>query len=176
MSDQHSPPDEPFDLERAPLDRPQGFDIDWGGDGADLDRPVRAHVLTALQPSGGPYAPPLDALLQLGDSAPEVLEQYALEQHIGQEHVPELLRMARERELSTAYSNEPHVWAPMHALDLLKRLDLSHVVAELLPLFDVDFDRMNDELIDTVAGAGPSALLPMCCRRSPSSIQSCARR
>jgi hypothetical protein len=56
--------DEPFDLEREPLDKPlQPFEIDWGGDGFDLERPVRAHVLAALQPSTGSYEPPLDALL-----------------------------------------------------------------------------------------------------------------
>jgi hypothetical protein len=153
--------DEPFDLEREPLDKPQQpFEIDWGGDGSDLERPVRAHVLAALQPSTGSYEPPLDTLLSLGDIAPEVLEQRAAERGIGQEHVPELVRMVRNRALATAEGDNPASWAPMHALHLLQSLDISTVVAELIPLFDLDFDRLTDELIDIVATAGVSALPP----------------
>jgi hypothetical protein len=160
MSDQSRQIDEPFELEREPLDKPQPFDIDWGGDGSDLERPVRTHVLAALQPSTGPYEPPLDALLSLGDIAPEVLEQRAAECGIGKEHVPELVRMTRDRMLATADSDDPESWAPMHALHLLKSLDISNVVADLLPLFDLDFDLLTDELIDIVATAGVSALPP----------------
>ncbi|HEX9370143.1 MAG TPA: hypothetical protein VF897_04025, partial [Roseiflexaceae bacterium] len=54
--------DEPFDLEREPLDRPPPMAHDWGGDGTDLSRPVRAHVLAALRPHTAPYPPPVDAL------------------------------------------------------------------------------------------------------------------
>src|SRR5262245_46094970 len=43
--------DEPFDLEREPLDRPPLVAHDWGGDGTDLSRPVRAHMLAALRPN-----------------------------------------------------------------------------------------------------------------------------
>jgi hypothetical protein len=160
MNDQRQPIDEPFDLEHEPLDNPQPFDIDWGGDGSDLDRPVRTHVLAALQPSTGSYEPPLDALLSLGDIAPEALEQYAAEHGIGQEHVPDLVRMIRDRTLATAEGDDPETWAPMHALQLLKSLDISNVVADLLPLFDLDFDRLTDELIDIVAIAGVAALPP----------------
>jgi hypothetical protein len=162
MSDlnQSRPNEELFDLEREPLDKPLPFDIDWGGDGSDPERPVRAHVLAAIQPASGPYEAPLDALLTLGDIAPEVLEQRAAELGIGQEHVPELVRMMRDRALATAEGDDPATWAPMHALDLLKKLDISNVVADLMPLFDVDFDRLNDELIGIVATGGVSALPP----------------
>jgi hypothetical protein len=161
MSDQSQQIDEPFDLEREPLDKPQQpFEIDWGGDGSDLERPVRAYVLAALQPSTGPYEPPLDALLTLGDISPEVLERSAAELGIGQEHVPELVRMVRDRTLATAEGDDLSSWAPIHALHLLKILDISTVVAELIPLFDLDFDRLTDELIDIVATAGAAALPP----------------
>ena len=53
---------EPFDLEHEPLDPPQHVMPDWGGDGTDLSRPVRAHVLAVLRPNTVPYPPPVDAL------------------------------------------------------------------------------------------------------------------
>lgn len=152
---------EPFDLEREPLDRPAPLDLDWGGDGLDLMRPVRAHVLAALPPATGPYAPPLDALLSFGDIEAAELVRRGDELGIGQAHVPELLRMLRDRTLATAYGDDPVTWAPMHALHLLARLDLSGVVPELLPLFDVDFDRLNDELIGIIGRSGATALAPL---------------
>src|SRR4051812_17251245 len=94
--------DGPFDLEREPLDRPPGFARDWGGDGTDLSRPVRAHVLAALCLNTAPYPPPVDALIRLGEpNKPRVTERRQSLQ-LRQEHLPELLRMARDRELYTA--------------------------------------------------------------------------
>ena len=60
MSDleQNREPEAPFDLEHAPLDNDDDLSaVDWGGDGSDLTRPVRAHILEALRPAAGPYAP-----------------------------------------------------------------------------------------------------------------------
>lgn len=79
---------------------------------------------------------------------------------IGQEHVPELVRMLRDRSLATAGDDESEGWAPMHALGLLKSLDVSRVITELLPLFDLDFDRVGDELMGIIANAGAAALPP----------------
>src|SRR5690242_12026444 len=89
--------DEPFDLEHAPLDNP-AWGHDWGGDGTDLSRPVRAHVLAALCPTSAPYLPPVDALRHLGDvgNLGTVIQRYAL--GLTQEHLPDLLRMARDRD------------------------------------------------------------------------------
>jgi hypothetical protein len=154
--------DEPFDLKREPLDQPPApFEIDWGGDGSDLMRPVRAHVLAALRPAAGPYQPPLDALLALGESDDEELERRREELGIGQEHVPELLRMLRDRSLATADGDTPDAWAPIHALHVLAGLDLSAHTAELVPLLDLDFDRVSDELIDMLGEVGEPALAPL---------------
>jgi hypothetical protein len=165
MSDPDQPfgADEPFDLEREHLDaRPAPFDIDWGGDGRDLTRPVRAHVLAALRPSTGPYQPPLDALLTLGEiDDEEELERRRVELGIGQEHVPELVRMLRDRALNTADSDTPEVWAPIHALHLLATLDRSAAVSDLIPLFDLDFDRVGDELIGMLGATGTPAFAPL---------------
>ncbi len=161
MSDLEQNPDEPFDLERAPLDPPASFETDWGGDGSDPTRPVRAHVLAALRPAAGPYQPPLDALLTLGDVTAEELERRRNELGIGQEHVPELIRMLRDRELATAMGDTPEAWAPMHALHILADLDLSAHVEELVPLLDVDFDMVSDELIEMLGSVGEPAIAPL---------------
>jgi hypothetical protein len=150
--------DESFDLERAPLDRPSGFDTDWGGDGSDLTRPVRAHVLAALPPSSGPYPPPLDALATLGD---EDVDDFVTDRGIGQEHVPELVRMVRDRALVTAPADAPANWAPFHALELLSELDCSAHVADLITLFDTDRSELTDELLWKLGGVGGAAVAPL---------------
>ncbi|NTU78878.1 MAG: hypothetical protein HGA45_05655 [Chloroflexales bacterium] len=160
--DQTLDEEEPFDLEREPLDvRPAPFEIDWGGDGSDLTRPVRAHVLAALRPAAGPYQPPLDAILTLGEIDDEELERRRVELGIGQEHVPELVRILRDRALHTADSDSPEVWAPIHALHLLAKLDLSAAVPDLIPLFDLDFDLVGDELIGMLGATGTPAFAPL---------------
>jgi hypothetical protein len=158
MINPNTQPDDtaPFDLAAEPLDTVASLAIDWGGDGSDLNRPVRAHVLAALQPTTAPYAPPLDALLSLGDTFAD-----AEELGIEQEHVPDLVRMARDRALFTAPSDDPRVYAPGHALELLKEFDSSAYAAELVPLLDLDFALVGDSLIDLLGKIGPSALAPL---------------
>src|SRR5690349_7416207 len=97
--------DTPFDLERESLDRPKGMNIDWGGDGSDLSRPVRAHVLEALRPNSGPYPPPVDALRLIGDISEAGAAGARAALGLTQTHVPDLLRMARDRSLFTADGN-----------------------------------------------------------------------
>lgn len=152
---------EPFDLERATLDQPTLFETDWGGDGTELLRPVRAHVLAALRPSTEQYQPPLDSLLTLGEIDAAELERLRIEYGIGQMHVPELVRMLRDRALNTAYSDTPQVYAPGHAFDLLADLDLSAVVPDLIPLFDVDFEQMGEGLPRMLGNVGAPALVPL---------------
>ena len=147
---------EPFDLEREPLDRPLSFARDWGGDGTDVSRPVRAHLLAALRPNSAPYTPPVDALIALGEPRkPGVAERRAA-LGLRQEHLPELLRMARDRHLYTANGDTDEVWAPLHAFYALSNLDVSAVVPELILLFDLDDDWLDTALPEL---AGHSAVL-----------------
>ena len=44
------------------------LEYDWGGDGSDHHKTVRAHVEAALVPTDGAYPPPLDQLLTLGNA------------------------------------------------------------------------------------------------------------
>jgi hypothetical protein len=153
--------DEPFDLEREPLDRPSGFDHDWGGDGSDLSRPVRAHVLAALRPNTAPYPPPVDALLALGDPRTAGVAERRQALGLGQEHLPDLLRMARDRGLYTADSESDEVWAPLHALSALGDLDVSAAVPELIPLFDLQDDWFDIALPELLGKIGAPALEPV---------------
>ena len=155
------PDEQPFDLEHEPLDRPLAWGRDWGGDGSDLSRPVRAHVLAALRPSSDPYPPPVDALRQIGDAhkADIAIRRAAL--GLTQAHLPDLLRMARDRNLYTANGDTDEVWAPLHAFYALGDLDVSAVVPELIPLFDLEDDWLSTALPELLGKVGAPALEPI---------------
>ena len=153
--------DQPFDLEREPLDRPPLLAHDWGGDGSDLSRPVRAHVLTALRPNSTPYPPPVDALRHLGDPRNAGVKEDYHALGLAQEHLPDLLRMARDRGLYTADGDTDEVWAPLQAVHALGDLDISAVVSELIPLFDLDDDGFSTELPELLGKVGAPALEPI---------------
>jgi hypothetical protein len=153
--------DEPFDLEREPLDRPPGVARDWGGDGTDRNRPVRAHVLAALRPNTAAYPAPIDALRTLGDPREDGVEGRRHALGLAQEHLPDLLRMARDRGLYTADGDTDEVWGPLHAFYALADLDVSAVVPELIPLFDLEDDWLDTALPELLGKTGAPALEPI---------------
>jgi hypothetical protein len=139
-------------------DLPDELDYNWGGDGSDLQQPVRAHVEAALVPTEAPYAPPLDTLLELGEATDPSVDEALAALGFTQEHVPELIRMARDRALNTALSDSDEVWASIHALRALESLDVDAVADELIPLFDVDSEWFGEGLSDVFKHAGAGAL------------------
>jgi hypothetical protein len=151
------PAHEPFDLETAPLDEYE-WGSDWGGDGSDLSRPVRAHVLAALVPTSAPYEPPLDALLRLGDPREVAQAGRLWGLPITEQHLPELVRMARDRALNTADSEALEVWAPVHALAAIGELDPVAALPDLLPLFDFSSDWLTPLLEESFVKVGAAAL------------------
>jgi len=144
------------DIEAAELE------YDWGGDGSDRHKIVRAHVEAALVPTDGTYPPPLDQLLTLGNAleVDDINERIA-QLNFGQAHVPDLVRMTRDRALNTMASESDAVWAPIHALTALASLDVSAYAAELVPLFDIDSEWFGEELPDILGKAGQPALEPL---------------
>lgn len=137
-------------------------DFEWGGDGSDLDKPVRAHVLAALVPTDKPYDPPLDELLSIGDArVSDRKRAQVVALGLAQEHVPELIRMARDRVLNTSMSDSDEVWGPIHALTALEQLDVGEHVADLIPLFDVESDWFGEGLPEVLKNAGAAALEPL---------------
>lgn len=149
-----------FDLETAPLDNPKGWGTDWGGDGSDLHRPVRAHVLAALVPNDAPYPEPVEALKHIGQPEHAGLRIFD-EKPIPQEYVADLVRMARDRDLNIASGDTDEVWAPVHAVYKLQQLDISSVVEDLIPLFDVDQDWYDIELPNVFAQTGEPVFAPI---------------
>ncbi len=145
--------------EQAELD--DGYD--WGGDGSDLHEPVAAHVQAALVPQDRGYESPLDRLLQLGDARSlGDIEPRLREWQIAQEHVPDLIRMARDRRLNTEWDDDdPAGWAPIHALLALEHFDVTPFVDELVPLFDVESDWISSHLPEVLARTGSVALAPL---------------
>src|SRR5215213_3921881 len=138
------------------------LEFDWGGDGSDRHKPVRAHVEAALVPTDGAYPAPLDQLLTLGNAL-EVDDANERIAPLGfsQEHAPDLVRMTRDRTLNTSPGDSDAVWAPIHALTALANLDVSAYVTELVPLFDVDSEWFGEELPDILGKAGQPALEPL---------------
>jgi hypothetical protein len=150
---------QPFDLETAPLDN-QGIcgGIDWGDDGSDPYRPNRIHVLAALQPTDEPYPPPVDALRSIGHPEQKDIIYPA---ELNQQHLHDLVRMARDRSLNTAFDNTNDVWAPIHAVYVLTELDISSVVEDLIPLLDLDQDWYDVTLARKMGQTGHAALQPL---------------
>lgn len=137
-------------------------EFDWGGDGSDLSRPVAEHVRAALVPSDGNYPPPIDKLLKLGsphdyDSFDAAVAQIELTEA----HIPDLIRLARDRDLNTRAEETPETWAPIHALLALARFDVGPYVADLIPLFDVEGEWFSEELPPMLGKAGAPAVEPL---------------
>jgi hypothetical protein len=128
----------------------------------DSHEPIPAHVEAALVDSGQPYPPPLDQLLALGEAwrAEGAAERRAA-LGLNQSHVPDLVRMVRDRRLNMSSSESLEVWAPAHALLALADLDISAHFDELIRLFDLDDDFFADELPKLLAPYGASALAPL---------------
>lgn len=144
------------------MSEPQVMEYDWGGDGSDLHQPVRTHVEAALVPNSVPYPAPLDQLLRLGDpqEVEDIPERIAA-LGLTQAHLPDLVRMARDRALNTAQGDTDEVWAPAHALAALETLDIRESIPDLIPLFDLDDEWSRELLIDLLAAVGESALSPL---------------
>jgi hypothetical protein len=138
------------------------LDFDWGGDGSDLHKPVRAHVEAALVPTDDAYLAPLDQLLTIGNPLEvDDADQRIAQLGFSQEHVPDLVRMARDRALNTGPGDSNAIWAPIHALTALASLDASAYAAELVPLFDVDSEWFGEDLPDLLGKVGQPALEPL---------------
>lgn len=150
---------QPFDLENEPMHDPDKiWEKDWGDDGSDPYRPNRIHVLAALQPTDEPYPPPVDALRSIGHPEQKDIIYPA---ELNQQHLHDLVRMARDRSLHIASLQTTDTWAPIHAVYVMENLDISSVVPELVPLIDLDDEWYDPELYDMLARAGQPALQPL---------------
>lgn len=92
------------------------------------------------------YGQPVDRLLSLGETHLTKVENWQdyLALGIGPEHIPDLLRMVNDEELNEADSENPEVWAPVHALRALGQLRDESVIQPLLQILE---DEEGDEWI-----------------------------
>lgn len=119
--------------------------------------PVPAHPFPPR-----PYAPPVSALLALGDvEGGEEWQDYpAL--GLGPEHVPELIRLGTDEDVYFDDSEPapPSVYAPIHAWRALGELRAEAAAPALLPLLDewADSDWPGEELPEIFARIGAAAI------------------
>ena len=108
------------------------------------------------------YPPPVDRLLSLGkpDQTHEVISYQSL--GLAPDHIPQLIQMATDRELTLADAESLDVWAPVHAWYALGELCAEEAVRPLLD--ELDFLVANDDdwapevLPKVFAKIGPAAI------------------
>ena len=109
------------------------------------------------------YAPPVDRLLTLGQETAEQhpWPDYPAEYGLGDEHVPELVRMVTDPELQRADSEGPLVWAPLHAWRALGQLRAEAAIEPLIDLLrDPDRDDWARDELPRVFGMIGRAAIP----------------
>jgi len=109
------------------------------------------------------YQPPVDLLLIYGDCRKFPQWPDYLELGFGPEHVPELIRMATDAELSVADSDSMEVWAPVHAWRTLAQLHAEAAIEPLISLFHKvdDDDWISDDMPKVLGMIGPAAIPPL---------------
>ncbi len=121
------------------------------------------------------YPDPVSRLLNLGDTqeAPTTLDwrngpgwlDYPQQFGLKSEHIPDLIRMATDRDLNLADIELAKSWAPMHAWRALGQLKAVEAVQPLLDNFNFLDENDNELFIDDLPEAlsliGPAAIPPV---------------
>ncbi|MEO6809351.1 MAG: hypothetical protein ABI353_09605 [Isosphaeraceae bacterium] len=108
------------------------------------------------------YPPPVDRLLSFGDLRNHrTWIDYRAKFGLGTKHVADLIRMATDQELNQCDSEQPEVWAPIHALRALGQLRAVEAVEPLLAMLS-SLDEMDDYVLSDLPEAfgliGPAAI------------------
>lgn len=120
------------------------------------------------------YPPPLDRLPGLGGLYTRGREwRDFTRMGIGPEHVPELIRMACDLELSHADQDDPRVYAPLHAWRALGQLAPPEAAAPLVDLLVrlPDDDFANEDLPVVLGMIGASSVEPVAAVLADSAIE-----
>lgn len=113
------------------------------------------------------YTSPVDKLLALGKAEPVDSDKWPnyLELGFGPEHIPDLIRMATDRELRGLEPEEgeeetSEFWAPVHALRTLGQLHAEAASEPLVNMLaEVDHDQwVQEELPQIYALIGPATI------------------
>ena len=121
------------------------------------------------------YPAPVDTLLTYGPIKLETVDEWPeyLALGFGPEHIPDLVRMAKDETLRYKYFDDdaypdfnedehPEYWAPIHAIHTLGALHAVSASESLLPLFDdatkFSDEWMSEDLPDVYSMFGPEAI------------------
>ena len=111
------------------------------------------------------YPKPISQLLALGDVRGQRAWPDYLALGITADHVPDLIRMARDEDLHLAMSDTAEVWAPVHAWRALGLLQAEDAVKPLIELFaridEHDDDWVREDLPEALGVLGPAAVLDL---------------
>ncbi len=111
---------------------------------------------------GTSYPPPVHQLLIHSSRADERVHNWPnyLELGLGQEHIPDLIRMATDEGLRSAGSGTREAKASIHALRALGQLRAQTAIEPLLGLFEewILNDRLSEELPAVYGMIGPAAI------------------
>lgn len=94
------------------------------------------------------YTSPVNSLLTYGDCRESQEWPNYLELGFTRDHIPELIRMAKDEELNWAESDGLEVWAPVHAWRTLGQLRAEEAIEPLMSLFHEleESDWVSEEL------------------------------
>lgn len=130
-----------------------------------LFEPNEEHEQAALIDNDEPFTPPVSLLLELGEARRDDQEERIAALGLTQEHVPDLVRLALDRELNAADDNDgddaAELWGPVNAVLALKQLDVSAHVPQLVAAFDLDSDWLREETPAMLGKVGGPALEPL---------------
>ncbi len=108
------------------------------------------------------FVSPVDQLFTRGEPGGRVGSANYRALGIGEEHIPDLIRMALDKELRWAPSESDAAWAPVHAWRALGELRAEAAIEPLLDLFqDIDEhsdDWVGEELPEVYGLIGPAAI------------------
>lgn len=110
--------------------------------------------------SGSIYPSPVDKLLTCGDcSEMAEIPDYVQEFGFNADHIPDLIRLATDKELNSGEIDTIEAWGPVHAVRVLNQLGAEAAIEPLVNLFhQVDDDWMPNELFEFYATVGAAAI------------------
>lgn len=106
------------------------------------------------------YSAPVDKLLAVGDCRKIKDWPNYLDMGITSANIAELIEMALDEELNNADSDDPEVWAPVHAWRTLGQLQAKEAIRPLTRLFHEldDSDWVGEELPEVYSMIGRDAI------------------
>lgn len=114
------------------------------------------------------YEKPVSELLEFGEADWTKWDDYSAF-GFTQEHVPELIRLGKDRALIVGIDNDdiPYaaLWAPLHAWRTLVQMQATEAIFPLLDVFDwsneTDSDLISEGLSDAFRKFGPAVIEPL---------------